>query len=108
MRSDHWNFLANLLGTPGPAQPPKQKEEPAKREPAQQESEPELVEEPTEEPTEEPIAFSPESSDSEDLPGFGGFGIQTDADDEPTEDAAVVRSPASFVDSADAGRQRRR
>ncbi len=23
MRSDHWNFLANLLGTPGPAEPPK-------------------------------------------------------------------------------------
>ena len=22
MRSDHWNFLANLLGTPGPAEPP--------------------------------------------------------------------------------------
>ena len=24
MRSDHWNFLANLLGTPGPAEPPKE------------------------------------------------------------------------------------
>ncbi len=27
MRSDHWNFLANLLGTPTPAEPPKKKEE---------------------------------------------------------------------------------
>ena len=26
MRSDHWNFLANLLGTPGPAEPPQEKE----------------------------------------------------------------------------------
>ncbi|TWU01331.1 hypothetical protein [Stieleria varia] len=25
MSSDHWNFLANLLGTPGPAKPPKKK-----------------------------------------------------------------------------------
>ena len=27
MRSDHWNFLANLLGTPGPAAPPKPTED---------------------------------------------------------------------------------
>ena len=27
MRSDHWNFLANLLGTPGPAEPPKEEKQ---------------------------------------------------------------------------------
>ena len=31
MRSDHWNFLANLLGTPGPAEPPKKASEPSKK-----------------------------------------------------------------------------
>ncbi len=29
MRSDHWNFLANLLGAPGAAEPPKEAEPPA-------------------------------------------------------------------------------
>jgi len=31
MRSDHWNFLANLLGTPGPAEPPKKEKEKSAR-----------------------------------------------------------------------------
>ena len=46
MKSDHWNFLANLLGAPGAAEPPAQtpKTEPAKAaEPAKKDAQPAAV-----------------------------------------------------------------
>ncbi len=73
MRSDHWNFLANLLGTPGPAEPPKEeskKEEHVEPAPPAQPK-----------PTEQPAAKSDADDESE--------VSQWDDDSEPSEESVL-------------------
>lgn len=103
MKSDHWNFLANLLGTPSPAEPPRKEKEEKTKESASSEKQPPQAESPARpsdsdrERAQAPVAESarkPEPASGEDildalsaavppqvLPGFGSAA----RDEEPAE-----------------------
>ncbi len=67
MRSDHWNFLANLLGTPSPAGPPKKKKEEEKPESAAPKVEAEKVQ------VSEPVTKSEPTAEREEETREGGL-----------------------------------
>ncbi len=86
MKSDHWNFLANLLGTPGPA---KSQEEKKNKQPSSDQGEDNTIASP-----------SPESQIASDGPSNSGEMLKTPPVEEPdvTEELVTASSPADETD----------
>ncbi|MEC8474292.1 MAG: hypothetical protein VXZ38_06575, partial [Planctomycetota bacterium] len=86
MKSDHWNFLANLLGTPGPA---KSQEEKKTKQPSSDQGEDNAIASP-----------SPESQITSDGPPSSGEALKTPSEDEPDVAAEPVAAskPANEAD----------
>lgn len=82
MKSDHWNFLANLLGTPGPA---KSQEEKKTKQPSSDQGEDNTIAGP-----------SPESQVMSEEPPSSGEALKTPSGEEPdvTAEPVTASSPA--------------